>query len=172
MPNPKEQPAQPVLADAFKQAMRRLAATVTIITTAEGLRRHGMTATAVNSVTTSPPTLLVCVNRSASIHEPLMLGSRFCVNFLAHDHSDLVPLFSGKAAGEERFSNGTWATNQDGLPFLQGAQANLFCNKANCIQHGSHSIIIGEVYDVQIFGETSPLIYQEGQLFRTTLFTP
>jgi len=51
----------------FNQAMRRLAATVTPITAGSGDGRTGMAATAVASATTEPPTLLVAVNRSASL---------------------------------------------------------------------------------------------------------
>ncbi|NBW26299.1 MAG: flavin reductase, partial [Betaproteobacteria bacterium] len=53
--------------------MRRLAATVTLVTTsdADG-KRYGMLATSVTSVTMEPPMLLVCVSRSAHVHPALM----------------------------------------------------------------------------------------------------
>ena len=42
--------------------MRRLAATVTIISTSDANgNRYGMTATAVNSLAMDPPSLLICV---------------------------------------------------------------------------------------------------------------
>ena len=52
----------------FRKAMRRLTSAVTVITTAHEDRRYGMTATAVTSVSADPPSLLICVNRSASLH--------------------------------------------------------------------------------------------------------
>lgn len=48
------------LTAAFRGAMRRPAATVTIVTTANSDRGHGMTATAVTSLSMVPPSLLVC----------------------------------------------------------------------------------------------------------------
>ena len=33
--------------------------------------------------------------------------------------------------------------------------------------YGTHSIFVGRVDEVLVFGETSPLIYQEGGMFRT-----
>src|SRR3954462_7103791 len=80
---------------AFRNAMRRLAATVTIVTTADGGRWHGMTATAVTSVSADPPALLVCVTQSASLQEPLMASGRFGVNLLRACHADLCGIFSG-----------------------------------------------------------------------------
>ena len=94
------------LASDFRSAMRRLASTVTIITASHGCSRHGMTATAVTSLTASPPSLLVCINQSASIHDPIVKSGRFCVNLLACDHDHLVPVFSGQLVGEERFASG------------------------------------------------------------------
>lgn len=155
------------LATDFKAAMRRLATTVTIVTASNGEQRHGMTATAVTSLTTSPPSLLVCVNRSASIHDPIGASGQFCINLLACDHHHLVPVFSGKMAGEERFASGDWVADETGIPCLADAQANVFCTVVQHMSYGSHSIFIGTVDKVLLFGITSPLLYQEGALFRS-----
>lgn len=169
-PDPRMDPAappSPALLSDFKQAMRRLASTVTIISTLEGEQRHGMAATAVNSVTTTPPTLLICVNQTASIHAPLLASGLFCVNLLGLEHQDLVPLYSGKAAGEERFRHGHWTAGFAGLPCLADAQASLCCSTLSATTCGSHTVFIGEVRAVMLSGEARPLIYQEGGLFRT-----
>src|SRR5262245_34703660 len=111
----------PVTAE-FKRAMRRLASTVTIITTADiNGHRYGMTATAVNSLTMDPPSLLICVNHNASIHAPLVGRGRFCVNVLTTEHEDLVSAFSGRLKGDERFTVGEWNDEDSGLPYLEGA---------------------------------------------------
>lgn len=147
--------------------MRRLASTITIISARYGDRRYGMAATAVNSVTTSPPSLLICINQTASIHAPLLSSGLFCVNLLGVEHQHLVPLYSGKAVGEERFEHGTWTEGYAGLPCLQGAQASLCCATLSTTECGSHTILIGEVHEIVMSGETGPLVYQEGRLFRT-----
>ncbi len=53
---------------AFRQAMAHLGAAVNVITTAGPHGRCGITASAVCSVTDTPPTLLVCLNRSSAMH--------------------------------------------------------------------------------------------------------
>src|SRR5690606_28719957 len=60
-----------LLADSFRQAMRRVAATVNVISICVEGRPMGITATAVSSVSMSPPSLLVCINQAASLHEPM-----------------------------------------------------------------------------------------------------
>ena len=49
---------------AYREAMARLGAAVNVITTDGPGGRAGFTASAVCSVTDSPPTLLVCANRT------------------------------------------------------------------------------------------------------------
>lgn len=152
---------------SFKAAMRRLAAAVTIITARSGGVRFGMTATAATSLTASPPTLLICINKSASIHDPIVDTGRFRMNVLGCEHSDLVGAFSGKVKGEERFENGLWSSDENGLPLLCDAQASLSCQVQQVIEVGTHSIFVGQVDEVQIVGDTAPLLYQEGSLYRS-----
>lgn len=106
------------LVAAFKETMRRLAATVTIVTTGGAGQRSGMTATTVISLCVDPPALLVCINRAASIHPSLSFGAKFCVNVLASKHADLAMLFGRKAEPEVRFRTGTWSHDEHDVPFF------------------------------------------------------
>lgn len=156
----------------FKRAMRRLAATVTIITTADvNGNRYGMTATAVNSLAMDPPSLLICVNHSASIHAPLVGRGRFCVNVLTTEHEELVAAFSGKLKGDARFQVGDWRNEEGGLPYLEDGQCNLFCEIDNVIPYATHSIVIGRVVAVRVEEGIRPLIFADGKLGATQSLT-
>src|SRR6185295_1352790 len=100
--------ANPVDAGLFKAGMRTLAGAVNIITTAEGGRRHGMTATAVCSATAEPPTVLACVNKLATTHAAVAKSKVFCVNVLRVEDWELSTAFSGGQAGEARFKSREW----------------------------------------------------------------
>ena len=80
----------------FRVAMRRYPAAVTIVTASDNQRRHGMTATAVTSLSLDPPSLLVCLNRTTLLHDIMLSARRFCVNVLGHDQADLSPPLSLK----------------------------------------------------------------------------
>ena len=67
---------------AFREAMSRLGAAVHVITTDGPSGKTGFTATAVCSVSDSPPTLLVCLNRGATSMPILRGNGVFCVNTL------------------------------------------------------------------------------------------
>ncbi len=153
----------PELRAHFRQAMRRWAATVCVITTAP---RVGMAATSVTSLTLDPPALLVCVNQSASIHPRLTMGARICVNVLGGDHGDLSIAFGSGRAPEERFMVGDWAETEDGIPWLRDAQSNLFARVDGLTDYGTHTIVVGRVDAVRFHGETDPLIYGDGRYAR------
>lgn len=81
----------------FRDAMARLGSAVNIITTDGPAGRAGFTASAVCSVTDTPPTLLVCLNRSASVYSVFQQNQTLCVNTLCADHESLSNLFGGKS---------------------------------------------------------------------------
>jgi flavin reductase (DIM6/NTAB) family NADH-FMN oxidoreductase RutF len=98
-------------AAAFKKGMRHLAASVTLITTRHRELRGGLTATAVCSVSAEPPQLLVCVNKTASAHDPIGEAGFFCVNVLSPQHRKLAERFAGMdgVEGDDRFLDmGEW----------------------------------------------------------------
>ena len=151
------------LAESFKLAMRRLATTVTIITSREGEQPVGMTATAVTSLSAEPPSLLTCVNRSASIHRSLTLGKAVCVNLLSEQHGDLSFAFGGKLKPEERFATEGWAYDPAGTPYLTGAQANIFATVDALFDYATHTIVVSKATSVLLAGEIAPLIYGDGR---------
>ena len=60
---------------------------------------YGLAATAVTSLALDPPSLIICVNRQATIYEPLLHSGAFCANLLRPEHQALSAAFTGKKAG-------------------------------------------------------------------------
>lgn len=155
--------ANPLVSQPFRDAMRRFATTVSIISCAHGGSRFGMSATAVTSLSIDPPSLLLCVNKSAATHRVMSRGGKFCVNVLRSVHAGLSQAFSGKLKGEDRFALGNWAQTEDGLPFLDDAQANLFCEIVRVVDYETHTIFIARVYSAKTQEGVDPLLYQDGK---------
>lgn len=131
--------------DAFRNAMACLGAAVNIITTDGPAGRAGFTASAVCSVTDTPPTLLVCLNRSASVWPIFRDNGYLCVNTLAAGHEDLSTLFGGKTPMAERFAAADWHTLASGSPLLDGALVSFDCKVAQVVSVGTHDILFCEV---------------------------
>lgn len=148
----------------FKLGMRRLAAGVSLITTVHDGVRHGLVATAVNSVTADPPTLLVCINKSASAHDHVHQAGILCVNILAHEHESVAGRFSSPVDREKRFETGDWRNIATGAPALAGCLVSFDCEVRQVVPYQSHSIFLAEIVGVELWGEEiSPLLYLDGK---------
>lgn len=133
----------------FREGMSRLGAAVNLITSDGPEGRHGMTASAVCSITDSPPTLLVCVNQKNRSHDVLNGNGNLCVNVLAGRHIDLSNAFAGR--GEvERFKVGRWTTLATGAPVLADAVVAFDCRIVERRAIGSHSVFYAKVVDMLI----------------------
>src|SRR5712664_4015072 len=67
----------------FREGMSQLGSAVNVVTTDGPGGKAGFTATAVCSVSDSPPTLLVCLNRKSTSGPILQTNQVFCVNTLS-----------------------------------------------------------------------------------------
>jgi len=149
------------LGEDFRLAMRQLAATVNVITTQDGMNRCGLTATAVCSLSITPPSMVICVNRSGVAHQAISAAGCFCVNILADTQAEIAMRFAGQSGevGEDRFALYHWTHLATGAPALDGAVANLDCIIASVSQTTSHSIFIGHVKSIRCSANMSPLLH-------------
>ena len=147
---------------AFRGSMRRLAGGVALVTTFDGERRYGMPMTAVMSLSMAPPSLVLAVNRSASMHVALEAGHPFCVNLLKHSSGEMCKAFSALPSSE-RFSVGEWADGPGGAPYLVDAQAVICCDVGPVHVFGSHSLVIGLVAKAWVDESVSPLVHLDGR---------
>lgn len=156
---PGEEPI--VSQDAFRDGMSRLGSGVNIITSWGPSGRLGFTATAVCSVSDSPPSLLVCMNRSSQQNAPLKQNGVFCVNALSAKHQVLSGVFSGagKVAMEERFRLADWSTLVTGSPVLSDACVAFDCRIVQVLEVNTHSLLIANVVAVHDHQAASSLIY-------------
>ena len=146
---------------AFQSAMRHVAATVYAVTTMHEGKRYGILATAVSSLSFDPPSLLVCINRSASLYRPLVDQQRFAVNVLGMSNRDVADHFMDPKV-LDRFSVGAW-DDGDGVPVLATAQSSFVCSLVNAHDFGTHSIFIGELIAAHHRQDATPLTYFDRQ---------
>lgn len=160
-----EQPLDPI---RFKLGMRRLASGVSLITTRDRTDMpHGMIATSVASVSAEPPTLLVCVNKTASCHDVIDESGVFCINLLGDGDDEIAQIFSSSKTRDVRFASGNWRDMTTGAPAYAGSLASFDCEVRSRVEAGSHTIFIGQVVDTQLWAEAvQPLIYLNGSYAR------
>jgi flavin reductase (DIM6/NTAB) family NADH-FMN oxidoreductase RutF len=155
-------PADQAVQQQFRAAMRRLAASVSIVVAQGDDGPVGMAATSITSLTVDPPAILVCVNRATSLHALLEPAAPLAISLLSRDQKDVSAAFGGALRGTERFGIGIWNAGTNGLPQLEGAQANLECVIDAMLAYATHSIVIARVLQVRTSNDVDPLIYQDG----------
>lgn len=146
----------------YRDAMARLGAAVSVITTAGPAGTAGFTASAVCSVTDDPPTLLVCMNRGSRLNEAFKANRVLCVNTLAAAQQPLSPLFAGLTGVDDmaaRFAAAEWTSLVTGSPVLAGAVVSFDCRIAQITEVGTHSVFFCEVDAIQAGSEHEGLIY-------------
>jgi flavin reductase len=145
----------------FREAMSRLGAAVHIVTTSGTAGRAGFTATAVASVSDSPPTVLVCLNRKSQITPMMRENQVFCVNTLASSEEELANVFAGRTGVfmAERFMRGDWITLETGAPVLTNAISALDCRVLEMKSVGTHDIYFGEVAAIRLANAEKALVY-------------
>lgn len=158
MTTPPFEPDRIPEAQAFRDGMSRLGAAVNLVTTDGPAGRHGITVSAVCSVTDTPPTLLVCVNRNAFAHDAFLTNGVLCVNVLAGSHQDLSRSFA-RWTGEDRFAGTHWSRLATGAPVLDGAAVAFDCRIADSQHKGTHSVLFCEVLATRLSDQPGGLIW-------------
>ena len=150
------------LSDLFRKAMRRVASTVNVISIEYDGQPMGITATAVSPISMDPPSLLVCINRAASVHGSMEDVSHFRVNVLHRDQETVAQMFADRSQHALRFLSG-WDLECAAAPRLVDAQATILCRRTDSHSFGTHSIFIGVVEEATAREDVDPLIYLDGR---------
>jgi flavin reductase (DIM6/NTAB) family NADH-FMN oxidoreductase RutF len=155
-------------ADRFRAVMGCLAAGVTVVTTLD--RRgepRGLTATAVCSVSLTPPLVLVCIDQAADCYGAFREARAFAVNLLREDQESLSRQFASK--GGRKFEGVAHRPGVTGAPILSGALAHLECLLTAQYPGGDHTIFVGEAVESGMavsHGDDSPLVHFRGRYAR------
>jgi flavin reductase len=159
-----------VMMDAisFREAMTHLGAAVNVITTNGDAGLGGFTASAVCSVTDSPPTLLFCMNKGGFQYDRFVRNGVACVNVLHGRQEDISQTFSGavKISIEERFKAVAWSTLHTTAPLLEGSLVSFDCQVVQVTEVGTHGVFICQVQDVRFGPHNESLMYFRRQYHR------
>ena len=166
--------SDPELIESFKGAMGLLSGGVTVITTGRREDARGLTATAVCSLSVSPPMMLICVNRTGEARQAITRSGYFCVNVLSAEDRDVADCFAGRSGvvGAEKFSStGEWSPIVTGTPALNTSLVAIDCEVSEKVESHTHTIFLGQVLGVrfhsaeQTGAPRSPLVYWD-RLYR------
>lgn len=150
--------------DAFRMALRNLVGQVSVITVmgADGAAT-GLTLTSANALSTSPPLMIACVNRSASAHSSLRLGAVIGWQVLGARQQAVAERFSGKGGvqGAARFQGADWR-QEHGAQLLDGAAMACAAQIDSLSDHASHTVVIARILSLHVGAQAGTLAYRDG----------
>jgi flavin reductase (DIM6/NTAB) family NADH-FMN oxidoreductase RutF/DNA-binding transcriptional LysR family regulator len=143
--------------------MSHAACTVNVVTTDGAAGRHGVTVSAMVSVSadTPQPTLLVCIHHLSPVVSALLKNGVFCVNVLRDDQAHISDNFAGRSGvqGAAKFDCAAWTTQHTGAPRVVDCLVAFDCRVTASERVGSHFVVFGSVQDIFVAGGGAPLIY-------------
>jgi len=148
----------------LRKAFGAFATGVTVVTVG-GDKPHGMTANSFTTVSLDPPLVLVCVGRTAVMHESLTATGTFAVSVLATQHETLARWFADRRrplGGEQFAAIDCEPGPRTGAPLISGALAHFECAVAAVHDGGDHSIFVGELLSARRFTDSGALLFVDG----------
>lgn len=130
---------------ALRRTFGAFATGVTVVTVG-GRDPHGMTANSFTTVSLRPPLVLVCVDRSALMHDYLTEAGAFAISVLAAHQEDVARYFADRRRplGAAQFDRVGWLPGEfSGAPLITGALAHFECTLWRAYDGGDHSIFLG-----------------------------
>ena len=92
------------MGETFRESLRLMAASVSLVTARdENGVWHGMAVTSAGSLSMEPPSMMVAVNRNASIHPVIVAAGHFTLNLMDESHAALLERFSRSDMRDQRF---------------------------------------------------------------------
>lgn len=155
--------------DSLRKIMRQWATGVTLVTSHDRGRPHGMTVTSFTSVSLQPPIILVSLEKSSRTHGMVQEERTFAVSVLAEDQRDLADRFAGRIPdSDDRFAGVEYRPAASGSPIPLGSLAYLDCRVAGTYSAGTHTLFLGEVIDGEVLRQGPPLLYHNRDYRRFT----
>ena len=155
------EPSPQVSAEEYREALSRVASSVSIVSTYGAHGIAGFTCSAVCSVTDDPPTIMVCVNRKSAANPIIKANGVLCVSSLGAEQVELSQMFAGvgRVPMHERFAGPHWGVLATGSPYCKTSRVAIDCRVADIREVGTHSVIFAEVLSAVHAGDGQPLIY-------------
>lgn len=112
----------------FADAMSRMAATVSVLTSCDAGEAHGRTVTAVLSLSAEPPMVLVSVKSDSALATAILSDGGFSLAMLAEGQEMIGDAFAGKVPPRRDFSLVCGANGRLGDRVFSGLRLPLTAN--------------------------------------------
>ena len=168
MPTVSDAPTQSSFdSAAFRTVIGTVTSGVMVLTSRDDDGDHGMTISAVSSLSLEPPMLLVCLNMNSRTQQAVLSAGSFAVHVLDDRQAWIAERFA-RPAGDDKFEGVTVSSGSVSAPVLSDALAVVECRVREAVTGGTHRVFLADVVHAQA-REGSPLAYYRGKFGRFEL---
>lgn len=144
----------------YRRVLGHFPSGVTVVAAVDRDGPVGFACQAFAALSLEPPLVMFSVAHTSTSWPRIKAAGRFCVNFLAADHSALCRDFA--VSGGDKFAGVRWRRSGLGSPILAGAHGWVDCTIEATHPGGDHTIVVGRVHALDADGESAPLIFHRG----------
>ncbi len=145
--------------NTFREAMRRFATGVAIMTVSDGDTIHGMTANAFTSVSKDPMLVLVCVMKDSVTHDMVSRTKIFALNILSAHQRPLAQRFAKQIPPPSNpFVDIKHHHAVTGAPVFDDCASYVDCRVIATHDGGDHTIFVGQVEAAGLGKDRNPLL--------------
>jgi flavin reductase len=145
-----------------RTAFRLVALNVAIISTSDGERSHGCTATVWVEDPRSPY-LATALRRAGGTRAAIARSGRLAASVLGADQTDIARLF---ARSGERFAGVAHHFGPLGQPLIADALVTMECVVVNSVDFGTYDLLVARIEELEVTSQAPPLTFWDGS-FRT-----
>lgn len=147
----------------FKQAGRRFASGVTVVTTRVGDVIHGATVSAFTTLSLEPLQVMISLGQTGRLAALIRESGIFAVSILAVDQEGVSRAFAtpSRPTCMHEFPDVHTSVGGTGAPIVEGCLAFFDCLVADAIDTGDHTIFIGRIHALGA-RDGAPLLYFDG----------
>lgn len=151
----------------FRDAMAAVCTPVAVVTAMDGERPHGTTVSAFASLSMSPPSVLVSLDRGSDLLGLVLASGSFGMNVLGSSQSALAAQFARK--GPDKFQDVSWRVD-GGVPRIADVPHWIAAEVMETLVVADRTVVFGRV--VGIVSETIPPLTYHGRVFGTHTALP
>ena len=162
-------PTLPALdSTVFRNVIGTITSGVIVLTTRDNGGDHGMTISAICSLSMEPPMLLVCLNTNSRTQQAVMSSGQFAVHVLDHQQAWIAERFARPSTRNKFDGVATGPSLLVDVPVLTDALAVVECQVEEAVRGGTHRVFLSKVVHAEA-REGSPLAYFRGKFGRFEL---
>ncbi len=146
---------------AKKTLLRKIPHGLYICGVKDGDEVNGFTASWVMQASFQPPLIVNCVRNDSKSHTMIQNSGIFALSFLEAGQKDLAAkFFKPQRLVSNKFEDVECYFGVTGCPIITDSLGYIECNVIGKVEHGDHTVFVGEVIAAGVHREGEPLLLE------------